>query len=196
MNDHVIFSENVETGPYLVAALYHFVSVPRFRELREPLQALCEANDVKGTLLLAHEGINGTIAGPENGIRAVLAFLRSQPEFSALEHKESWALHGEAARTPSPACVMSNFRSVLPAAKGSMPFMMNGAGRVSPSCRNRFRRKPTIPSPVPIRMGIGCVFPRRKQPDGPDARPETSGRRPAMRQGNCAKGPKAVFHRA
>jgi UPF0176 protein len=72
-----------EDSGYLVAALYHFVSVPRFAELREPLQALCEENGVRGTLLLAHEGINGTIAGPETGVRTVLAFLRGQPEFPA-----------------------------------------------------------------------------------------------------------------
>jgi UPF0176 protein len=91
MNDHAKFPETTETSPYLVAALYHFVSVPRFRDLRAPLQALCQENDVKGTLLLAHEGINGTIAGPDAGIHAVLAYLRSQPEFAALEHKESRA---------------------------------------------------------------------------------------------------------
>lgn len=77
--------------PFLVAALYHFVSVPRFAELRAPLQALCEENGVRGTLLLAHEGINGTIAGPAGGIRTVLAYLRAQPEFAGLEHKESHA---------------------------------------------------------------------------------------------------------
>ena len=76
---------------FLVAALYHFASVPHFAELRAPLQSLCEEYDVRGTLLLAHEGINGTIAGPEDGIRTVLSFLRRQPEFSALEHKESRA---------------------------------------------------------------------------------------------------------
>ncbi len=80
-----------EDSGFLVAALYHFVSVPRFAELRAPLQSLCEEYGVRGTLLLAHEGINGTIAGPADGIRTVLAFLRRQPEFSGLEHKESWA---------------------------------------------------------------------------------------------------------
>ncbi|CCM77358.1 rhodanese-related sulfurtransferase [Rhizobium mesoamericanum] len=79
------------TSPFLVAALYHFVSLPRFESLREPVQTLCEESGVKGTLLLAHEGINGTIAGPDAGIRTVLAFLRAQPEFAALEHKESRA---------------------------------------------------------------------------------------------------------
>lgn len=78
-------------GAFLVAALYHFVAVPRFAELRALLQALCEENGVRGTLLLAHEGINGTIAGPDAGVRTVLAWLRDQPEFAALEHKESRA---------------------------------------------------------------------------------------------------------
>ncbi|MEZ2128415.1 MULTISPECIES: rhodanese-related sulfurtransferase [unclassified Sinorhizobium] len=79
------------TGPFLVAALYQFVAFPRFREFRDPLQAICDANGVKGTLLLAHEGVNGTIAGPAQGIATVLAYLRAQPEFSGLEHKESHA---------------------------------------------------------------------------------------------------------
>ena len=48
---------------YLIAALYKFVSLLT-SSLREPLLDVCERNDVKGTLLLAHEGINGTIAGP------------------------------------------------------------------------------------------------------------------------------------
>jgi len=78
-------------GQFLVAALYHFVSFDRFADFRQPLQAMCDDNQVKGTLLIAHEGINGTIAGPQDGIKAVLAFLRSQPEFTNLEHKESWA---------------------------------------------------------------------------------------------------------
>jgi len=53
----------IQTSPFLVAALYHFVSLARYESLQQPLQALCEENGVKGTLLLAHEGINGTIAG-------------------------------------------------------------------------------------------------------------------------------------
>jgi len=43
-----------------VAALYHFVRFPDPNAIREPLLALCEAQGIKGTLLLAHEGINGT----------------------------------------------------------------------------------------------------------------------------------------
>ncbi|MDO9415260.1 oxygen-dependent tRNA uridine(34) hydroxylase TrhO [Pararhizobium sp.] len=79
------------TGAFLVAALYHFTPFARFADFRAPLQDLCDENGVKGTLLIAHEGINGTIAGTDAGIRAVLAFLRAQPEFSGIEHKESRA---------------------------------------------------------------------------------------------------------
>jgi UPF0176 protein len=79
------------TGRYLVAALYHFAVFPRCEEFRETLQALCDAEKVKGTLLLAREGINGTIAGTDAAIHTVLAFIRTQPEFANLEHKESRA---------------------------------------------------------------------------------------------------------
>jgi len=76
---------------YLTAALYKFVDLPDFAALQPPLLACCEAHEVKGTLLLAHEGINGTIAGPEAGVRAVLDFLHADPRFSNLAHKESWS---------------------------------------------------------------------------------------------------------
>lgn len=76
---------------FLVAALYHFARFPRFESVREPLFKLCQENGVKGTLLLAAEGINGTIAGTDAGINTVLSWLRAQPEFVGLEHKESRA---------------------------------------------------------------------------------------------------------
>lgn len=78
---------------FLTAALYRFVDLPDFADLREPLQACCEAHSVKGTLLLAREGINGTIAGPEAGVLAVLAHLRADPRLADLPHKASWSDH-------------------------------------------------------------------------------------------------------
>src|SRR5215470_10100285 len=76
---------------FLTAALYKFAALPDYVELREPLLAVCEENCIKGTLLLASEGVNGTISGPERGIRTVLAWLRAHPQLAELEHKESWA---------------------------------------------------------------------------------------------------------
>ena len=78
---------------FLTAALYKFVELPDYAALQAPLLACCEANGVKGTLLLAAEGINGTIAGPEAGVRAVLAWLRNDARLAGLEHKEAWAEH-------------------------------------------------------------------------------------------------------
>ena len=76
---------------FLTAALYKFVDLPDFARLQAPLLAVCRENQVKGTLLLASEGINGTIAGSSEGIQAVLAWLRTDPRLADLEHKESWA---------------------------------------------------------------------------------------------------------
>ena len=76
---------------FLTAALYKFVELPDFAALQPPLLACCEAHHVKGTLLLAPEGINGTIAGPADGVGAVLDFLRADPRLAALAHKEAWA---------------------------------------------------------------------------------------------------------
>ena len=79
------------TGTTCVAALYHFATFPRYETFRAPLQAVCDDNGIKGTLLIAREGINGTVAGTDQGIARLLAFLRAQPEFAKLEHKESRA---------------------------------------------------------------------------------------------------------
>ena len=55
--------------PYKVAAFYQFAALPDFRQLREPLRALCAELGLKGSVLLAHEGINGTLAGERRGHR-------------------------------------------------------------------------------------------------------------------------------
>lgn len=72
-----------------VAALYQFTPFPDPGSLRAPLLAACEAHGVKGTLLLAREGINGTIAGPPEGLEAVLAHIRALPGCAALDVKFS-----------------------------------------------------------------------------------------------------------
>jgi len=75
----------------LTAAFYKFVELPDFKSLREPLLMQCERVGAKGTILLAEEGINGTIAGDAQTVHAVLAYLRSDPRLADLEHKESSA---------------------------------------------------------------------------------------------------------
>ena len=74
-----------------IAALDHFTRFDDPAALRGPLLDQCTAHGVKGSLLLAREGVNGTIAGPRAGIDAVLGHLRALPGCAALEHKESHA---------------------------------------------------------------------------------------------------------
>ncbi len=74
-----------------VAALYQFTSFPDPVALCGPLLATCDANGVRGTLLLAREGINGTIAGSREGIDAVLKHIQALPGCADIEWKESHA---------------------------------------------------------------------------------------------------------
>jgi UPF0176 protein len=73
----------------IVAALYRFARFPDPAALRPGLLAVCQASGVKGTILLAREGINGTIAGTRAGVDAVLTAIRTLPGCEGLDWKES-----------------------------------------------------------------------------------------------------------
>lgn len=79
------------TSPYLTASFYLFVDLPDFIARKQPLLELCERHNIKGLILLAHEGINSTIAGAPADVYAALAYLREDPKFAAFQHKESWS---------------------------------------------------------------------------------------------------------
>jgi UPF0176 protein len=81
----------LENSAFVVAALYKFTVLPDFKTLKTPLLAACLEAQVLGTLLLAHEGINGTIAGTREGIDSALAHIRQIPGCDDLEQKESFA---------------------------------------------------------------------------------------------------------
>lgn len=76
-------------SPIIVAALYQFIPLPDYQELQPLLKALCVKEKIKGILLLAEEGINGTVAGTREGIDRLKAFLETR--FKSLEYKESTA---------------------------------------------------------------------------------------------------------
>ena len=76
---------------YKVAALYHFAVVDDPAALRPQILEHCEQGDLKGTILLASEGINGTIAGEPENVDAVIQYLQSLPQFAGLEVKYSGA---------------------------------------------------------------------------------------------------------
>lgn len=79
------------TAPVTVAALYRFAPIADCAALRDALDALCREQEIKGTLLVAPEGINGTIAGSAAGIERVIGFIRAQPDCADVDVKLSGA---------------------------------------------------------------------------------------------------------
>lgn len=75
--------------PLTVASFYKFVRLDNYADKREPILTFCRSHGMRGTILLAEEGINGTIAGSTEAIHSVLAFLKSDPRLADLEHKAS-----------------------------------------------------------------------------------------------------------
>ncbi len=86
MTEHIEPSE-----PFRVAALYRFASLPQFETLQGELKAFCDALGLCGTLLLANEGINGTVAGSDAGIDRLIAHLEAIPQLAGLDVKYSRA---------------------------------------------------------------------------------------------------------
>ena len=77
--------------PVTVATFYKFVTLLDYADLQQPLRETCQSQSVRGTILLAAEGINGTITGTRQGIDTVLAYIRSDPRLIDVDIKESLA---------------------------------------------------------------------------------------------------------
>ena len=84
-------ASDVACPPFTVAALYRFTRLEDHASLRAPLDLVCRGNDIRGTLLLAPEGINGTIAGSPDGIARVIEHIRALPGCEELDVKLSHA---------------------------------------------------------------------------------------------------------
>ncbi|HEY1057661.1 MAG TPA: rhodanese-related sulfurtransferase [Limnobacter sp.] len=89
LNEDSIPQIDTQSGQFVVAALYKFVSLPDFEQIKPVLEQVCHANQIVGTLLLAAEGINGTVSGPREGIVALMKHLWSDPRFADLAPKYS-----------------------------------------------------------------------------------------------------------
>jgi len=76
--------------PIVVCALYKFVTLPHFQSLRQPLLNLMERQNIRGTLLLAQEGINGTVAGSRQAIDSLLNWFKTEPLLADVDYKESY----------------------------------------------------------------------------------------------------------
>ena len=75
----------------VIATFYHFASLPDYEARKEELLEFCNENDLKGTILLAREGINSTISGTRRNINKLMKYLRADSRFSGLTWKESFA---------------------------------------------------------------------------------------------------------
>jgi UPF0176 protein len=84
-------SQQVAAGRFLVAAFYKFVHLPDFQDLRERLQQQCEQLGLLGSILLAAEGINGTVSGREEQVEKLFDLLRADERLCDLQFKSSWA---------------------------------------------------------------------------------------------------------
>ena len=78
------------TQQVVVSALYHFVRLDDYQSLRQPLYDFMIKHKIRGTLLLANEGINGTVAGPKKAIDKLHSWLRSDQRLKDLKTKESF----------------------------------------------------------------------------------------------------------
>ncbi|WP_318510381.1 oxygen-dependent tRNA uridine(34) hydroxylase TrhO [Photobacterium leiognathi] len=79
---------------YVVCALYKFVALDDYQQIQQiqqPLKDLLEANNIRGTLLLASEGINGTVAGKRESINALLKWFKQDPRLADVVYKESFS---------------------------------------------------------------------------------------------------------
>jgi len=74
---------------FTVAALYHFTNLLDYKNLKSPLSDMCELLEIKGTILLASEGINGTVAGTDIAIIQLIEYLRKDKRLKNLEYKLS-----------------------------------------------------------------------------------------------------------
>lgn len=83
-------THTVSSHTVVVCALYKFVTLDNYTELRQPLLDTLIKLDVKGTLLLANEGINGTVAGSREGIDQLLDFLQQDERLANIGYKESY----------------------------------------------------------------------------------------------------------
>jgi UPF0176 protein len=84
-----------DPSPLRVATFYRFVTLPDKEQLRDRIQDSCDRRDVKGTILLADEGINGTIVGTHDAVSDVLTDLQKDNRFSGLDVKYSFISPGE-----------------------------------------------------------------------------------------------------
>lgn len=116
------------TAAVLNIAAYKFVTLTDLPALQTELRALCQAHALKGTILLAHEGINLFMAGSETAIRAFLVELRMRAPFADLAVKESWS-----DEQPFGKLLVKLKKEIIPLGRPDIDPARDPAPRVSPA---------------------------------------------------------------
>ena len=124
--------------PVRVAALYRFAAIADCAAVRDRLEALCRP-DVRGTLLVAHEGLNGTIAGPDASVDRVLAGIRALPGFADLDVK-----FAEAAVLPFHRLKVRIKPEIVTMGQPDLDPVANAGTYVAPADWNALIRQPDV----------------------------------------------------
>lgn len=75
---------------FVVVTFYQFTSLDNFQEIKEPLLSAMKSHDIKGTIILASEGMNGTFCGQRDNVDALMAFIKQFPGLSAIQFRETY----------------------------------------------------------------------------------------------------------
>lgn len=76
--------------PYIIVTFYKFIPLEHYESMREPILTCMKANQVKGTVILASEGVNGSFCGTREEITPLIEFMHSYPEIADLAFRESY----------------------------------------------------------------------------------------------------------
>jgi len=125
-------------SPARVAALYRFAAIADCAAVRDHLEALCRP-DVRGTLLVADEGLNGTIAGPEASVERVLDGIRALPGFATLDVK-----FAEAATLPFHRMKVRIKSEIVTMGQPDLDPALNAGIYVAPADWNALIRDPDV----------------------------------------------------
>lgn len=90
-NHHLNLTIKYSMSSVVITALYKFVELEDYRSLKTALDELCQRQGIKGTLLLAREGINGTVAGSAKATKALLEFFQNDRRLADMHFKQSYA---------------------------------------------------------------------------------------------------------
>jgi UPF0176 protein len=122
-----------------IAAFYQFASFPDFEDWQDPLKELMAANEVRGTILLAPEGLNGTIAGTKAGVDAVLSHIRSDERF-----RDTLTKWSEAEFPPFPRLKVRLKKEIVRMKVGEIDVANETGHKVDPKDWNDLIREPDV----------------------------------------------------